>query len=220
MRHSRIAIYTTLAALCLGQLLATPANAQPKIRVACVGDDTTYGFGLKKRERRSYPDQLQELLGENHDVRNFGVEGATLLLRGDKPYNTLQEFRNATEFQPNYVLIMLGKNDSKPQNWQYKDDFAADMEKLVDHFLAQPLKPRVVLCTPLPVYRDWNGINQEVIKGEMIPLLMQAARKNRTPVVDLHDVMSDIPFLFPDGIHPNESGATLIAHSLQAVLLQ
>ena len=209
-----------MAALLLGHSIAEPAGAQQKIRVACVGDNVTFGFGLKKRDERSYPAQLQELLGDNYDVRNFGAAGATLLLRGDLPYNTLQEFRDATEFQPNYVLIMLGTNDSKPQNWQYKHEFAADTKKLVDHFLAQPVKPRVMLCTPLPVYKDWDGITQKVIKDEMIPLLLQAAQKNKTPVVDMHDVMSDIPFLFPDGIHPNDSGATLMAHSLQTVLMQ
>ena len=113
---------------------------------------------------------------------------------------------------------MLGTNDAKPQNWQHKADFAGNMKALVDHFLAQPAKPRVLICTPLPVYQDHDGVSNKTIQDEVIPLIFQAAQQNRTPLVDMHKVMSGIPFLFPDGIHPNISGAELMARSLQAAL--
>ena len=32
-------------------------------------------------------------------------------------------FINAQKFQPNVVIIKLGTNDSKPENWKYKDEF-------------------------------------------------------------------------------------------------
>ena len=63
------------------------ATAENPIRVACVGDSITYGFGISDRERDSYPAQLQRDLGEAWQVRNFGSNGATALERGTKPYS-------------------------------------------------------------------------------------------------------------------------------------
>ena len=60
-------------------------------RVACIGDSITKGLGLKK-ENKTYPQQLQELLGSNFNVQNFGFSGATLLSKGHKPYVETQEY--------------------------------------------------------------------------------------------------------------------------------
>src|ERR1019366_2422176 len=51
------------------------------VRVACVGDSITFGYGLQQ----SYPATLGHWLGTNYDVRNFGVSATTLLHRGDFP---------------------------------------------------------------------------------------------------------------------------------------
>ena len=59
----------------------SPLFARERIKVACVGNSVTYGYGLENRETESYPSRLQALLGEEYDVRNFGHSGATLLRR-------------------------------------------------------------------------------------------------------------------------------------------
>ena len=99
------------------------------IRVACVGDSITFGAGVGDREKNSYPAVLGRLLGEKWQVKNFGVSGATMLNKGDKPYTKQKAFAAALEFKPNVVLIKLGTNDSKPQNWKFKADFAADAKR-------------------------------------------------------------------------------------------
>ena len=87
-----------------------------KLKVACVGDSITYGSCIEDRENYSYPAQLQNLLGQEYDVRNFGVSGTTLLHKGNYPYISTEEYRKSLEFNPDIVLIKLGTNDSKPQN--------------------------------------------------------------------------------------------------------
>ncbi|MBQ0024637.1 MAG: hypothetical protein KBT00_02795, partial [Bacteroidales bacterium] len=64
-----------LAVLCL--LAGTVSYAEPRVKVACIGDSVTYGYGLENRDNDSYPAQLQKLLGNGYDVRNFGHNGAT-----------------------------------------------------------------------------------------------------------------------------------------------
>ena len=43
-------------------------------------------------------------------------------------------FINAQKFQPNVVIIKLGTNDSKPENWKYKDEFETDLEYMISTF--------------------------------------------------------------------------------------
>ncbi len=87
------------------------------IRIACVGDSITFGATIKNRTQHCYPAELGGLLGKKYEVRNFGVNGATLLKRGDRPYWKLPAFKAATDFAPTIVIIKLGTNDTKPKNW-------------------------------------------------------------------------------------------------------
>ena len=43
--------------------------------------------------------QLQELLGNQYDVRNFGVNGRTILKKGDYPYWETDAYKNALQFK-------------------------------------------------------------------------------------------------------------------------
>src|SRR3954451_2825248 len=87
---------------------ARAAAPAAKIKVACVGDSITYGSGLKDRAKESYPVVLQGLLGDKYEVRNFGVSGATLLKKGDKPYDKEKAYPQALDFRPDIVVIKLG----------------------------------------------------------------------------------------------------------------
>ena len=101
-----------------------PLCAQNKqIRVACIGNSITYGYGIDAKFQHAYPGILQQLLGPKYDVRNFGMSGRTLLQKGDFPYMREYIYRRAKNFQPDIITIKLGTNDSKPHNWCYKKDF-------------------------------------------------------------------------------------------------
>src|SRR5690242_3130681 len=58
-----IAMVTSCSAPRGGQYIRETEYSEP-IRVACVGDSITYGYGIKDREYESYPAQLAELLGK------------------------------------------------------------------------------------------------------------------------------------------------------------
>ncbi len=212
--------WSRAAALSLTALLAAAARPAPAatIKVACVGDSITYGAGVEKRDENNYPKVLGRLLGDGYEVRNFGVSGATLLRKGDKPWWNLPAFKQATEFAPDLVVIKLGTNDSKPQNWKHKEDFAKDYGDLVDHFAGLPSKPKVWACLPVPVYATKWGINEPVVKGEIIPVVQQVAKEKQAEVIDLYTALSGKPEMFPDKIHPNAAGAALLAKTVHAAL--
>jgi len=184
-----------------------------KVRVACVGDSITYGAGVEDREANNYPAVLGGLLGGSFEVRNFGRSGATLLETGDLPYRSTEEFKGATAWVPDVVILKLGTNDTKPQNWRGPEAFEQDLNALLNHFLGLRNSPRtqVWVCLPVPVFESRWGINSETLDDGVIPSMMKVCQKRRIPVIDLNDALTGHPEMFPDKIHPNAAGAKLMA---------
>ena len=193
------------------------AREAPK-RIACVGDSITFGAAIKDRVKNCYPAQLGRMLGEKFEVRNFGVNGATLLKKGDKPYWKLKAYANARDFQPEIVVIKLGTNDSKPRNWKHKEEYVADYMELIESFRKLASKPVVWLCYPVPAYPGRWGITDKVMKEEVMPRLDEVAKKSGCKVIDLYSALSDKKEMFPDLVHPNAKGATLIAEAVSSAI--
>ena len=194
------------------------ADYQGIIRVACVGDSITFGAGVENRETNCYPVVLGKLLGARFDVRNFGVSGATLLKNGASSYWKLPQFEQLTGFEPQVIILALGTNDSKPQNWKYREQFPGDLRALLEHFAAWPSHPKIWVCLPPPVYETKWGINEATVSGEIIPLIRQVAKEKKMPTIDLHQALSDRPEYFPDKIHPNATGAGMMAMTIFTAL--
>ena len=195
-------------------VISSFVTAQQVRKVACIGNSIIFGIGIQDYKRFSYPSQLQRMLGEGWEVRNFGSSGRTLHKRGDYPYWNEKEFVDALAFNPDVVIIKLGTDDSKPQNWKYKDEFVPDYEDFMDHFQGLSSHPRVYVCTPVPAFPgDW-GIRDSVIKNEIIPLVKKIAGDKHASVIDLYGALSGKSEFFPDKVHPDEDGARLIAKAV------
>lgn len=216
MKHSKAVFLIVVWSFFSVNLIAV--NKLP-IKVACIGNSITYGAGVGNIPLNSYPAQLQRLLGEQWEVRNFGVSGRTMLRKGDYPYWNEDAFAKAKEFQPDIVIIKLGTNDSKPQNWKYGAEFYADYKLMIKQFKALPSKPRIFLCRPVPAYAVQWGINDSIILNGVIPVVNKLAKKEKLTVIDLYSALSAKQDLFPDKIHPNSEGAGLIAKTIYKSLV-
>lgn len=212
-----------LAGMCAATAMAAdskppldPTKYPAPVRVACVGDSITQGSGAAKG--MSYPSQLQTLLGESWVVGNFGVSGRTLLKKGDHPYWNEGAYQKALGFKPDVVIIMLGTNDTKPQNWAHEAEFVADYTELVKSFQALESKPRVYVCRPCPVPEPGNyGINEAGVKEEITRIDALAAEMN-LDIIDMHAALADKSKLLPDRVHPNTAGAGEMAKAAFAAL--
>ncbi|MCR5821274.1 MAG: sialate O-acetylesterase [Bacteroidaceae bacterium] len=218
--------------LLLTLFTATPATARKKkqperpTRIACVGNSVTYGYGLRNRDRDAYPVRLQEMLDASagsgkYEVRNFGHSGSTLLYKGHRPYVGLPEFRQAMDFQADWVVIHLGLNDTDPRNWpDWKEEFIPNYRALIDSFLVANPKARVLVCLMTPIFdrhprfqsgtRDWHAQIQEAIR--------QVASGAQVQLVDLYSPLHSRPDLFPDALHPNPEGAQILATTVFGAL--
>ena len=190
------------------------APRKDAVRVACIGNSITFGAGIKNRSRDSYPSVLARMLGDNYWVKNFGVSARTMLNKGDHPYMNEPAYKNALAFNPNIVVIKLGTNDSKSFNWKYKADFMKDAQTMINAFKGLPSQPKIYLCYPSKAYLTGDGINDDIISKEIIPMIKKLAKKNDLSVIDLHTAMDGMPELFPDHIHPNEKGAQVMAKAV------
>jgi lysophospholipase L1-like esterase len=150
---------------------------------------------------------LQALLGDKYKVGNFGVSGRTLLKKGDFPYWKEKKYQEALAMEPAIVVIMLGTNDTKPQNWKFEAEFDADYRELVKSFQSLKSKPKVFVCRPVPVPGKGNyGINEENIQKE-IPRVDALAKELGCGVIDMHAALVKTPEMLPDRVHPNTAGA-------------
>jgi lysophospholipase L1-like esterase len=217
-------LFAVVSFLCLIEVRAISAPMDPidpakyptPVKVACVGDSITQGF--RTSAGKSYPKQLQDLLGTQWQVQNFGVGGRTLLKKGDHPYWIENAFKNAEAFNPDVVIIMLGTNDTKPQNWAHKDEFVADYKELVETFKNLASKPRVYICRPPPVPKQGNyGIGETNLDLEM-PWIDQLATDENVGLIDMHASLVGHPELQPDRVHPNDQGAKILAETAAAAL--
>ncbi len=193
----------------LGNWLKARQTPKPDaIRVACIGNSITDGHGIDMATQHGYPAQLQKKLGDGYWVKNFGVSGRTLLNKGDSPYMNETAWKDAQAFDPDIVIIILGTNDSKPQNWKYAGEFRHDLEQMVT-----TLAPaKIILCTPIPAFKSSWDISDAVIVNDIIPIQQEVAKKYGLKLIDLHTLFAHSEDLVQsDGIHPNGKGVQRIA---------
>lgn len=207
-------LFLCLTFLVLGQETIAQNTA---IKVACIGDSVTAGYLLTDSGTTSYPSQLQVLMGENYEVKNFGHSGATLLKKGHKPYYKTKECADAIAFSPDIAIIHLGLNDTDPRNWpNYKKDFDADYSWLLDTLKKQNPAVQLYICRMTPIFnehsrfksgtRDWYWQIQKHITN--------IAQANQVGLIDLYEKLYARPDLFPDALHPTKEGAAILAKTV------
>ena len=199
-------------------LLFSSCSEKKEVRIACIGDSITEGAGIYWQSKNSYPVQLDSILGPGYRVLNAGRSGATLLKHSDLPYWICNEFSNVFAFEPDIIVIKLGTNDSKPFNWN-EENYARDLQSMVDTLNSIPTQPEIFLCLPAPAYNHAWGINDSVIRNGVIPSIEKVAKLNNLQIIDLYKPLVDHVDFFPDSIHPNEAGAGSIAEVIAKAII-
>lgn len=195
-------------------------SAQKIIKVACIGNSITAGYGLQHPEKDSYPIVLGNLLGNGYEVRNFGVSATTMIMKGDYPYMLRPAYQEALAYNPDIVTIKLGTNDSKPQNWRFRKYFQKDLCTMIQSFRKLPSHPVIFLCYPATAYAfHWN-INDSIIVHGIKPIIQKVAHKYHLHIIDIHSATANMGKHFPDNIHPDTEGAKVIAHTIYQSLME
>ena len=202
-------------------LLVVESMVAQKIKVACIGDSVTFGAGIENREENSYPVQLQELLGAEYEVENFGYLGATLLKNGHKPYWEKPPFQKSKDFEPKIVIIHLGLNDQGNNNWPaHKEEFIGDYLELIEVYRNLPSKPKVLICKMSPTLSGHHWFEEGMRESfkEIQTKIEEIATTAKVKLINLHDPLKYFPEYLPDNLHPNKKGASIIANKVYGAI--
>ena len=189
-------------------------------RVACIGDSITWGFTLLNPWKQSYPALLQEKLGPDYQVRNFGYNDASARFDADTPYVSKRVYRDSLEWNPDMVLLMLGTNDTKTRNWD-PEIFRRDYRKIVDSYLALPSHPRVILIAPIRIFlilgRPILGVRPDNMEEGVRPTIREISQDTGLQLVDLQNLFTDNTYC-RDGVHPQRAGAQMLADAIYSAI--
>ncbi|MBQ9694463.1 MAG: hypothetical protein IJV69_06885 [Kiritimatiellae bacterium] len=209
-----------------GLFISASILAAP-LKVACIGDSITYGTGLKNRDAESYPSQLQQLLGAEYEVRNFGNPGRGIYLhswrgRERRGYRYMAEHQAALAWQPDIVICNLGINDNGEflkRERVRPGAFAEDYLLLLADYQALPTKPKLYIWGKLAPLAPGQNFYRSPEPFLMQPELAKVAATAHAQLIDMQEPLR--PYLttaFPDKIHPSAEGAKIIAETVYKAL--
>jgi acetyl esterase/lipase/lysophospholipase L1-like esterase len=206
----------------LGYLKGKPSLSRDLKQISCIGDSNT---------QRKYPDLLQQELGVDFQVKNFGKGGATLIHGSLFPYQETKEYKRSLKFKADVVLIMFGTNDANPK-WclgtERKTDFEGSVQqefkseylKLIATYRKNNPQSKIYLLSPLPVWAKKKPDNEN-LKGRkeqlnkwVLPLVQEIAKEENLLLIDVHQFMKKGFKFTLDGIHLNEKGYKLLAKEI------
>ena len=212
----------------LSLVVVVSAVGQPgEIRVACIGNSITAGARLAEPQLHSYPAVLSAMLREkgylNHNVKNFGIGGATMIRFGQP--NVWRVLDSLTAFKPDIVIIEVGTNETvrgNLHNWDHNIDFEPDYADYLQALRTINPACRIIICSPLDMVLETEGLSPERIANltERRPLVWQLRKRTRKIANKEHVYFLDLTTPFKgradlmtetDGVHPNKDGYHFLA---------
>ena len=212
-----------------------------KTRISCCGDSITFGLMASSADK-SYPSVLQNLLGDEFEVLNFGRSGATVIDDFDlvpnrySPYDKTDEYKDSLVSDPDIVILMLGMNDGNPthcfneQNGgamsdYYEKFYEEVLKRLIKTYQNLPTKPKVYLGRTTHMTRTVeNGHEEFYVKyfnenlSKILKVQEKIAKEMDIPFVDTRAGMED-EGNYKDGCHMTDEGyeklAKIFYHALK-----
>lgn len=200
-----------------------PSVDKDKIHFACIGDSITWGAGVYfQRSTGTYEAILNNKLGDEYQVLNYGLNGRTLLSNADMPYIKEDFYKISHDYEFANYIIMLGSNDSKPYNWKYAgtsgENYKNELKDFLNSYINLSSHPNVYVMQPPAVFKindkEPYDISNEVIKNEIYHLVKEVGDELGITTIDLYTITENHPEYFPDGCHPNKEGNTVIADAI------
>ena len=145
-----------------------------KTKVACIGDSLTRGYLLE--DAQSYPAQLQQLLGAQYEVRNFGHTSSYVIDDGPVEYRNTEDYSAAIQYDADILIFMFGANDVGAYNFTPLY-FQNQYRELIDSFRQTKKHPKIYLIIA-PDSRDLHfGLIQQTIQpvmtlGQQLPAIV------------------------------------------------
>jgi lysophospholipase L1-like esterase len=170
-----------------------------------LGDSITYGVGASKISN-AYIYQARKLLkanGQNHFLINAGISG----IRSDEVFTKYKG--SGGRCDPDLITLMIGTNDIG--QFKSMSDFQTNLGLIIDDLRSRKSfgKCYIVLCS-MPIRNDSQSANVATWNTAM----QSVATSKGVDFVDTNSAFSDTSYLNGDGLHPTDSGHSLLANVL------
>jgi lysophospholipase L1-like esterase len=218
---------TSLKIICIlffAFLTLNSFSQETKVKIGFIGNSITIGRFLPDEVNDRYPARfrvmLTELYGDLVEVENFAVSGRTMLKNGDLPIWVEQRFAEALVYAPDICFILLGTNDTKPQNWDsYSDQFFGDYLSMIDTFKAVNPETKFVVGYPPWIRETWGGIDNGKLVNGVIPAIDSILKVTDAILMDFYQPFFGKDELYTDPVHPNAAGAEYMAELIYDLFL-
>ena len=207
-------------------------------KVLFLGDSITEGVGVSSKEKR-YTDVFKALSGA--EVYNYGISG-TRIARQKSPsaqasfdYCFLDRVQTMEE-SADVVVVFGGTNDfghgdASFGSFSDRDEhtYYGALHSLINRLVEKYPEATIVFLTPLHRTGEDSlineiGLGRRTLK-EYVKALVSVCEYYSIPVLDLYSVSGLQPQIeiikklyMPDGLHPSDKGAEIIAKRLYAFL--
>lgn len=188
------------------------------INVATVGDSLTYGYNLTDRRVEAYPSILADLLGQGYRTENYGLSGRSLMSTTDFPYHKEENAQLSLQASPDIVVIMIGSNDTRAAYWDVVR-FRREYAQMVETYLALDSQPDLVLVAPPYVPTSRFGLNNNLVKAEVGPIVAQIAQEYGLTFVDTYLLTEGHLEYYSDGLHLNAAGNQVLAQAIYEAMM-
>lgn len=188
----------------------TAVRAQQPVNIVCIGNSITAGYGSSTFSK-AWPGQLGKLLGSGYSVLNCGVSGTTMFKDYDESFWNTSSFAEAKNANPQILFIALGTNDADPWRWNRSNaHFKSDYLDMVAQFRQNGRDPIIYVCLAPPLFGKDEQNN--CVEQSLIPAQKEIAEQIGAYIIDYHTPLLNNSKEFPDGVHPDDKGAALLAN--------
>lgn len=182
-----------------------PPAAGSRTRVLVIGCPILEKAGVTAALKQALP-------SKQHDVRLLLHNDTTIAAATGKSFLRDWRFKDAVKHKADVVIIHLGTRDVMDAHFSHVGDVPRDLDEMVTQLEAAEPKPRIVLCTPLPVPPENRlGITRERLAESVAPAIRSVAAAHGQPLLDFSARLADRPFTWlTDSVAP-QGGAEEIA---------
>lgn len=209
------------------------------IRIMCFGDSNTWGYtpvtGERYPENIRYPGVLAKKLGDNYRVIEEGLNARTIAFGADyvRPNRCGMEHLEPTlssHFPLDYLVIMLGTNDTQPRFSAWPDEIALGLERMILEakklFYIKQSKTEIIIMAPVP-YKQVKGnffLADELIDKTkaLTAKFKKVARMQKCHFINLDNLTKPLgdDRIGADGIHLTAASHKIAGEALAELILE
>lgn len=210
-------------------------------KIIILGDSNTEGYGLK--QNRDYPSIIETQL-DNTVVFNKGATGTCVThcitsnnqIIGN-PYVLHEKYHEAILIEGDLFIINLGTNDGQDgihdtantidplfNIIHYKAFFKEGLLNIIDDISYRYPNAKIILCRPIPVQTCIWRKHQQHYMDQLLPYIDEIIEERHLICADLYKTIHEMPhknqqlYYQDDGLHMNQLGSQLIAHTLTQII--